>query len=46
MIDVDKGFQSWIYLPKTRIYIDRIGGTYYYTRLYGVSWRKHVRSMV
>lgn len=34
------------YLPKTMIYIDRIGGTCYYTRLYGVSWRKHVRSIV
>ena len=32
-------------LPKTRIYKDRVGTTRHYTRLYGVSWRKHIRSI-
>jgi hypothetical protein len=33
------------YLPKTGIYTDRVGAARHYTRLFGVSWREHIRSI-
>lgn len=33
------------YLPKTGIYVDRIGAARYYIDLYGADWRDHVRSI-
>lgn len=33
------------YLPKTKIYTDRVRAARHYTRLYRVSWRKHIKSI-
>ena len=33
------------YLPKTGIYSDRVGASRYYTEIYRISWRQHVRSI-
>ena len=34
-----------VYLPKTGICSDRVGVTRYYTEMYGVNWREHIRSV-
>ena len=33
------------FLPKKDLYVDRVGAARHYTRLYGVGWRAHVRSI-
>lgn len=33
------------FLPKTGIYVDRVGAARHYVDLYGAAWRDHIRSI-